>query len=87
MLAYSDNMSFIERWYNTIVIIVDAFVRNWIHLPSEERFAQKYFAHLAPLPPLKEILQNISVNLVNTHRANSLPRPSMPSNKSVLVSI
>lgn len=81
MLAYSDNMSFIERWYNTLVTIVDAFVRNWIHLPSEERFAQKYFAHLAPLPPLKEILQNISLNLVNTHRAISLPRPTMPSNK------
>lgn len=79
MLPYSDNMSFTERWYNTVVTIFDVIVRNWIHLPSEERLAHKHFAHLAPLPPLKEILRNISMNLVNTHRAISPPRPSMPS--------
>lgn len=81
MLPYTDNMTFAQRWYNTIVVIFDAIVRNWIHLPNEERLGQKYFAHLAPLPPLKEILQNISVNLVNNHRAISSPRPSMPSKK------
>lgn len=81
MLPYSDNMSFIERWYNTIVTIADALARNWIHLPSEERFAQKYFAQFAPLPPLNDILRDISLNLVNTHRAISLPRPAMPSNE------
>lgn len=80
MLPYSDNMSFSERWYNTIITVFDAFVRNWIHLPNEEQLAQKYFAHLAPLPPLNEILRNISLNLVNTHRAITPPRPSMPSN-------
>lgn len=79
MLPYSDNMSFFERCYNTAVIIFEAIVRSWVHLPSEERLAQEYFAHLAPLPPIKEILQNISINLVNTHRAISPPRPSMPS--------
>lgn len=78
-LPYSDNMSFSERWYNSIVIIYDYLVRHFIHLPSEEAFATKNFAHLAPLPPLKVILKNISVVLINTHRAITPPRPQMPS--------
>lgn len=81
MLPYTDNMTFAQRWYNTIVTIFDSIVRNWIHLPNEEKLAQKYFAHLGPLPPLKEILRNISINLVNNHRAISSPRPAMPSNE------
>lgn len=78
-LPYSDNMSFAERFHNTYIIIYDYLVRHFVHLPSEEAFAQKHFAHLAPLPSIKEILNNVSVVLINTHRAISPPRPSMPS--------
>lgn len=84
-LQFSDKMSFSERWQNAVAIGYDYLVRNFVHLPSEEQYAQKYFAHLAPLPPLKEILQNISLNLVNTHRAISPPRPLMPSKKLVAI--
>lgn len=78
-LPYSDNMSFAERLHNTFAIIYDYLVRHFVHLPNEERLAQKHFSHLAPLPSLKEILNNVSVVLVNTHRAISPPRPAMPS--------
>lgn len=84
-LPYTDDMSFSERWSNTIAVAYDYLVRNLVHLPSEEQFAQKYFAHLAPLPSLKELLQNVSLNLVNTHRAVSPPRPSMPGKRLVSI--
>lgn len=78
-MPYSDRMSFTERWYNTVLTAYDWFVRHFDYLPAEEATARKYFAHLAPLPPLDDLLRNISLTLVNSHRALSPPRPSMPS--------
>lgn len=72
-------MSFYERYFNMIVSVYDWAVRRFAYLPTEEEYARKYFAHLAPLPSLDELLKNVSLVLVNTHRALSPPRPSMPS--------
>lgn len=79
MLPYTDNMSFTERWYNTIVTVFDWAVRHLVYLPSEREYANKNFAHLAPLPQLDDIIRNVSVVLTNTHRSIFPPRPSMPS--------
>lgn len=57
----------------------DWAVRKFAYLPTEEEHTRKYFANLSPLPSLSEILRNVSMVLVNTHRALSPPRPSMPS--------
>lgn len=72
-------MSFMERWYNTFVTLFDWIVRHLVFLPSERAYANKYFAHLGPLPHLNDIIHNVSVVLVNSHRSISPPRPSMPS--------
>lgn len=79
MLPFSDNMSFTERWYNTVITTYAWFVRHYSFLKSEEMLAKKHFAHLAPLPPLYDIVRNVSLILVNSHRAITPPRPSMPS--------
>lgn len=79
MLPYSDKMTFTQRWYNTMLTAYGFFVRHYKFLPSEEELARKHFAHLAPLPPLYNIIRNVSLILVNSHRAISPPRPSMPS--------
>lgn len=71
-------MSFCERYFNAIVSIYDWAVRRFAYLPTEEEYAKKYFAHLAPLPSLNDLLKSVSLVLVNTHRALSPPRPSMP---------
>lgn len=81
MLRYSDDMSFTERRHNAIVIFYDWLKRNIVHLPSEKELAEKHFSHLAPLPPLEELINNISIVLVNSHRAIKPPQPSMPSTK------
>lgn len=80
MLPYTDHMTFAERWFNTVVGFYDWFVRYSFYLPNERSFAEKNFAHLAPLPPLEELIRNVSLTLVNSHRAITPPRPSMPSN-------
>lgn len=80
MLPFSDNMSYRERCFNTMVTIYDWLVRKFAFLPTEESYARKHFAHLAPLPTINDILRNVSLVLVNSHRAISPPRPSMPSN-------
>lgn len=72
-------MSFTERWYNTIVTVYDWIIRHTVYLPSERELVNKHFAHLAPLPPLDDIIRNVSMILINSHRAIAPARPSMPS--------
>ena len=79
MLPFWDNMSFLERWFNVLFTAYDWAVRKFQYLPAEEELARKYFAHLAPLPSLEDLHRNVSIVLVNTHRALAPPRPSMPS--------
>lgn len=78
MLTYSDAMTFSQRWYNVIVSLYDYAVRKLVYLPMQEKFAKKYFAEIGPLPSLDDILHNVSVVLVNSHRALSAARPTMP---------
>lgn len=89
MLPYSDDMSFYERYYNTMLSAYNWIVRRLYYIPSEEMLAKKYFSHLEPLPSLDELIRNVSVVFVNAHRAISPPRPTMPgsptySNKTKL---
>lgn len=76
-------MTFFQRWYNAVVSFYDALVRRFVFIPAEDALAKKYFAHLAPLPPLIDLLNNISVMFVNNHRALSPPRPAMPGTISI----
>lgn len=79
MLPFWDNMSFSERWLNLVISVYDWGVRKYQYLPTEEEYTRKYFAHLAPLPTLDELHRNVSIVLVNNHRALSPQRPTMPS--------
>lgn len=59
----------------------DWILRKFVYLTLEEKFAKKYFAHLEPLPSIDELRRDVSLVLVNTHRAIFPPRPEMPSNQ------
>lgn len=82
-MPFSDKMSFSERFQNLLINIYDLYVRNYIYLPAEEEIARKNFGHLGPLPPLKDLVHNISIVLINTHRAFFPPRPMMPSKQKI----
>lgn len=77
LLTFTDNMNFIERWYNSIVGLYDWAIRKWIHLPIQNSIARQYFAHLEPLPSIEDLIANISLTLVNAHRSLFHPRPAM----------
>lgn len=78
-LPFLDDMTFLERNMNFIVSAYDWAVRTFAYLPTEEEYTRKYFGHLGPLPSLNDILRNVSLSLVNQHRALAPPRPAMPS--------
>lgn len=80
-------MTFLERWYSAVIIAYDWFIWNFIYYPIQEGLANKYFAHLGPLPPLSALIRNVSLTLVNSHRAIAPPRPSMPSMYSESISM
>lgn len=85
MLTFSDNMSFYERWFNSLVASYDWIVRDFLFLPGQEKFLKNLFPELEPIPPMNELLQKVAVVLVNTHRALAPPRPSMPSKIAHLI--
>lgn len=82
MLPYSDEMTFIQRMYNTYVTVYDWIIRRFVYIPAEEALVKKHFSHLEPLPALDELIHSVSLNFVNTHRALSPPRPSMPGEET-----
>lgn len=85
MLTFSDEMSFYERWYNSLVVAFDWIVREFVFLPGQEKLMKEIFPQLEPIPPMNELLKKVAVVLVNTHRALAPPRPSMPSKVSLFI--
>lgn len=77
LLPYSDNMSFTERWYNSMQAAFDWIVRRYIYFPQQNELARKYFGHLGEIPTVEELTKNISLTLINTHRSVQAPRPLM----------
>ncbi|XP_017482511.1 PREDICTED: UDP-glucuronosyltransferase 2B4-like isoform X2 [Rhagoletis zephyria] len=79
-LSHTDRMDFFERACNTYLSLYDAVLRRWYYMPRMQEMAEKYFEGFieGPLPQLSELVQNISLMLINSHRAMDAPRPSMP---------
>lgn len=77
-LSFTDDMTFMQRWYNTALSTFDWIIRQLMYLPGQNALAEKHFAHLEPLPSIQELQKNVSLILINTHRSMLIPRPSMP---------
>lgn len=79
MLEYTDQMTFSERWYNTMVFTIVRIAYNLIQLPWQNYLANKHFGHLEqPLPSIDQLRKNVSIIFVNAHRSITYPRPHMP---------
>lgn len=76
-LPYSDNMTFLQRWANTLFSMLNWIMRELVHNPLQNGLAEKYFGHLGELPTVQAVLRNRSLMFTNLHRAFSYPRPSM----------
>lgn len=78
LLTYTDQMTFFERWHNTVLSVYDWYLRSFYHYPMQTKLMEKHFGHLKPLPSIDELRKNISIIFANAHRAITHPRPSMP---------
>ncbi|XP_053686979.1 UDP-glycosyltransferase UGT5-like [Sabethes cyaneus] len=77
-LGYSDRMTFIQRFWNTVVSLSEQFNYKFFYLPSQEAVYQRYFGR-KNLPPLLDVIHNVSLVMVNSHPVINHPRPMVPS--------
>ncbi|XP_058832013.1 UDP-glycosyltransferase UGT5-like [Topomyia yanbarensis] len=77
-LGYSDQMSFTQRLWNTMVSVSEQFNYKYLYLPAQEAVYQRHFVR-KNLPPLLDLIHNVSLVLVNSHPVINYPRPLVPS--------
>jgi glucuronosyltransferase len=73
----SDRMSFFERVENLVAGLVHRFYYDAVLMEKGEDTAREYFGE--DLTPLRDIVFNTSLLLVNTHFSLNLPRPLVPA--------
>lgn len=77
----TDQMTFRERLMNFISTIITLLAYYNYHLPSQEKLIKEHVGQ--DFPPLKEMVTNISLYLLNTHRAIEYIRPYTPNIVSI----
>ncbi|XP_040157906.1 UDP-glycosyltransferase UGT5-like [Anopheles arabiensis] len=77
-LGYSDRMHLVQRVWNTFVSICEQFNYKYLYLPSQEAVYQRYFAR-RDLPPLLDLIHNVSLVLINSHPVINFARPFVPN--------
>lgn len=77
MLGLNAEMSLFERTYNVIADIVLELIHTYLQLPTQDAIMRKYFGN--DLPPIKDLLLNTSLVLVNYHHSFTFPRPYVPN--------
>jgi len=76
-LVLTDRMTFTERLTNTVFTWINELFYKCLYLPAQDRLMRKYFGD--DLPPLKNIIKNTSLILVNHHFSLAFPRPYVPN--------
>uniref|UniRef100_A0AAG5D4S1 UDP-glycosyltransferases domain-containing protein n=1 Tax=Anopheles atroparvus TaxID=41427 RepID=A0AAG5D4S1_ANOAO len=78
-LGYSDRMNLVQRVWNTFVSICEQFNYKYLYLPSQDAVYQRHFGRKQPLPPLLDLIHNVSLVLVNSHPVINFARPFVPN--------
>ncbi|XP_054282474.1 UDP-glycosyltransferase UGT5-like [Macrosteles quadrilineatus] len=76
--AFTDKMTFLERFRNFCSSFSTLFLYYFWYLPSQESVVKKYY-NSPDLPSLSEMTANVSLTLINTHPAVSYPQPFTPN--------
>nr|ATN96046.1 UDP-glucuronosyl transferase 343C3 [Myzus persicae] len=76
----TDQMSFIERFKNTVIGIYQLFLEDYYYLPLQKDTMEKYFKYKGheSRPPIEDMLRNVSVTLLNAHYSIGVTRPYLP---------
>lgn len=75
-LDHSDRMSFFERVENTVFNLYQELVWDFLAEKPGDLLARQFFGK--DMPPLRDIVNNASLVLVNSHFSNNFPRPQVP---------
>lgn len=70
-------MTLVQRVIN---VFYGVFLELWnraYHIPSQDQVMRKYFGR--EIPPLSDIIRNMSVLLLNYHHSYSFTRPYVPN--------
>ncbi|KFB44381.1 AGAP005163-PA-like protein [Anopheles sinensis] len=78
-LGYSDRMTLVQRVWNTFVSVCEQFNYKYLYLPSQEAVYQRHFQRKGTLPPLLDLIHNVSLVLVNSHPVINFARPFVPN--------
>lgn len=80
LLNTASNMSFIQRLKNTVIGILQLYVENYLYLPKMKEIMDTHFTYKGweSRPSLEEMLNNVSLTLVNAHYAIGVSRPYLP---------
>lgn len=80
VLKYTEPMSFLQRSYNVFLSFFESTFRRFYYLPAQNKLARKYFreAITGEIPHVIRLEKQVSIQLVNYHKATHAPRPKMP---------
>jgi len=79
-IGVTDDMSFVERLKNTIVGLMEMFVEDYLYIPMMKALMNKHFSYAGwqSRPTLEQMLNNVSLTLINAHHATGVCRPYPP---------
>nr|ATN96017.1 UDP-glucuronosyl transferase 343B2 [Aphis gossypii] len=79
-IGITDDMSFVDRLKNTIVGLMEMVVEDYLYIPMMKTKMSKHFAYTGwqSRPTLEQMLNNVSLTLMNAHHAVGVCRPYLP---------
>ncbi|XP_060876406.1 UDP-glycosyltransferase UGT4-like isoform X1 [Metopolophium dirhodum] len=80
LLGITSDMSFTQRLKNTITGVLQLYVENYLYLPKMKEVMDTHFIYKGweSRPSLEDMLNNVSLTLVNSHHAVGVSRPYLP---------
>lgn len=76
-IGVTDDMSFVDRLKNTIVGFIEMVVEDYLYIPMMKVVMSKNFAYVGweSRPTLEQMLNNVSLTLMNAYHATGVCRP------------
>ncbi|KAG8318124.1 UDP-glucuronosyltransferase 1-1 [Homalodisca vitripennis] len=75
---FTNNMSFKERLQNFLSTVLTFIYYHFEHLPNHQRLVEQYYKD-PTMPDVSEMLNEISITLINSHKTLEYPRPYTPN--------
>ncbi|KAG8284519.1 UDP-glucuronosyltransferase 1-1 [Homalodisca vitripennis] len=75
---FTNRMSFKERLQNFVSTVLTFLYYHFEHLPNQQRLVERYYKDPS-MPHVSEMLNEISITLINSQKTLEYPRPYTPN--------